>query len=132
MLIKIWRKPNATCTPGLCTVDGEPFGVSLERPWMENRRRVSCIPDGTYALGIRMSPKFRRSMLAVLDVPGRAGILIHGANHWSDLEGCIAIAERKVDEETIRGDLSMVLRGLVQKAIHTGEVVEIQTVGVTA
>lgn len=129
MLIGIWRKPNELCTPGLCTVDGEPFGVTLERPWFHNKRQVSCIPEGTYTLDIRQSPKFGRPMLILDKVPGRSGILIHGANHWTELQGCIAVAEHKVDEERIQGDLSKVLKDLVRAAMNRGEKVEIQTIG---
>jgi hypothetical protein len=126
--IAVWRKPNATCTPGLMTVDGEPFGVTLERPWMDNKRQVSCIPAATYPIAIRHSPKFNRPMIIIDKVPGRSGILIHGANHWSELKGCVAVAETRVDDERIQGDLSKELKLRVQAAFNRGETVTIQMV----
>lgn len=74
---------------------------SLELPWRNNRRRVSCIPPGRY----RCAPISHRRLgrvVSVLDVPGRSGILMHSANlagdeelGWqSQLEGCIAPFER--------------------------------------
>jgi hypothetical protein len=128
MKIAIWRQPNEWCNPGVCTVDGENFGVSLERPWFHNQRIVSCVPAATYPLVIRHSPKFNRPMLTLDSVPGRSGILIHGANHWEDLKGCIAIAERRVDEERVQGDLSRVLMELVRVAFQRKEPVTIQTI----
>jgi len=128
MLIGIWREKKEFCRPGIATVDGDYFGVSLERPWHNNQRIVSCIPAGKYKIEVRHSPKFGRPMMTLDSVPGRSGILIHGANHWEELKGCIAIAERRVDDERIQGDLSKVLLELVRAAQRRGEAVEIQLV----
>lgn len=70
---------------------------SLELPWRDNRRQVSCIPTGRYRCEMRSSPKFGR-VYCLLNVPGRSNILIHSANlagdvrlRWdAQLQGCIA------------------------------------------
>ena len=63
---------------------------SIELPWKNNHTRVSCIPEGTYELVKRWSPKFNRH-LQVLNVPKRKFILIHPANDAKhELKGCIA------------------------------------------
>lgn len=70
---------------------------SLELPWRNNTRQLSCIPTGRYRCAPVSSSKFGR-VYAVLDVPGRSGILIHSANlagdvrlRWdTQLHGCIA------------------------------------------
>jgi hypothetical protein len=58
---------------------------TLELPWLDNQRNISCIPAGQYP--IRVEGK----RIRVLDVPGRDGILIHVANKPSELRGCIAV-----------------------------------------
>jgi hypothetical protein len=70
---------------------------TLELPWRENRRQVSCIPPGTYRCSMVRSPKFGR-VYHVASVPGRSAVLIHSANlagdadkgYTTQLQGCIA------------------------------------------
>jgi hypothetical protein len=128
MKLAVWRKPNQLCNPGLMTIDGAYFGQTIERPWADNKRGISCIPAGIYPVAIRHSPKFNRPMLIIDNVRGRSGILIHGANHWSELKGCVAVAETRVDDERIQGDLSKELKLRVQAAFNRGEKVTIQMV----
>lgn len=63
---------------------------TLELPWKENQRRISCIPVGTYKIKKHISPKFGKCFW-VLDVPNRSEILIHPANYTRQLLGCIAV-----------------------------------------
>jgi len=72
--------------------NGMPVFASmvLERGDLDNRRNVSNIPAGIYPLRLTYSPKFRRKMWLVDDVPNRSGIRIHPANYWNQLNGCIA------------------------------------------
>jgi len=63
---------------------------TIELPWLQNQRNVSCIPEGRYELKLRSTAK-RGQHLLVLTVKGRDGILIHPANDASkELRGCIA------------------------------------------
>ncbi len=73
---------------------------SLELPWKDNERRVSCIPVGTYKLKKHNSGKFGRTFW-VQDVPNRSEILIHPANYTRELLGCIAVG---MDHKDIDGD----------------------------
>ena len=66
--------------------------VTLELPWKNNQRKVSCIPPGTYRGVKRTSPKYGLHV-HILDVPGRDLILMHNANFVTQLEGCIAVGE---------------------------------------
>lgn len=63
--------------------------VTMELPWLNNERRKSCIPEGTYKCTPRTSPKFGNHFL-INKVSGRDAILIHAGNFRSDLLGCIA------------------------------------------
>lgn len=64
---------------------------TLERPWLNNQRNVSCIPKGEYKMKYTFSPKFMKFTYELLKVPNRSGIRIHSANYWFDLNGCIAL-----------------------------------------
>jgi hypothetical protein len=61
----------------------------MERPWLHNKKNISCIPAGTYIIKPVQSPKFGDTY-QVCDVDGRTHILIHKANRPSELQGCIA------------------------------------------
>ena len=63
---------------------------SIELPWRENQRNISCIPEGTYELVPRFSKKFNNHLL-LKNVHGRSLILVHPANiALKELQGCIA------------------------------------------
>lgn len=72
--------------------DDLPFCVTLERPWRDNRRNVSCIPSGTYVCKRIISPKFGETF-EVTDVVDRSHILFHKGNLAEDTHGCIIVGE---------------------------------------
>ncbi len=61
---------------------------TMELPWRKNERRISCIPEGDYTVIKHNAPKFGPCFW-LQDVPDRSEILIHSANFWRDLLGCI-------------------------------------------
>ena len=66
------------------------MGFVIELPWLENRRNISCIPEGVYELKARYSEKFKHH-LQLENVPRRSLILIHPANDaQKELSGCMA------------------------------------------
>ena len=80
--------PNGT--NGTLFVNDEEICHTIELPWLNNQRRVSCIPEGSYRLRKRYNEKFKWH-LALEAVKGRSGILIHPANDAKkELLGCIA------------------------------------------
>jgi hypothetical protein len=71
-------------------LNGTIVCYTIELPWLENQKRISCIPEGEYILQKRFSPKFKWH-LHLMNVPGRDLILIHPANDAKkELLGCIA------------------------------------------
>lgn len=84
-------------------LDGDlPFAVTLERPWLNNKRQVSCIPTGAYDIvpcsmspdyGFKPSAKFGDTY-QVLAVPDRSLILFHAGNKMKDSNGCILVGEQ--------------------------------------
>lgn len=75
---------------------------TLELPWRDNQRSISCIPPGEYNVEIRMSPKYG-PIYWVKDVPNRSFILIHWGNwagdeskgYKSNVNGCILLGARR-------------------------------------
>lgn len=63
---------------------------SLELPWLDNQKYISCIPKGVYKARIHVSPKFGKC-LWIQDVQGRSEILIHKGNFYDDILGCVLI-----------------------------------------
>jgi len=77
-------------TNGDLFVDGVFCSHTIELPWKDNHRGISCIPEGRYPVRKRFSLK-RQWHLEVSQVPGRSLILIHAANDaLHELQGCIA------------------------------------------
>jgi hypothetical protein len=65
--------------------DGGSFSglVTLELPWKDNARSVSCIPRGSYKCSPVVSPRFG-DCYQVDEVPGRSHILFHHGNFAGD------------------------------------------------
>ena len=61
----------------------------------------TCIPFGTYDVIVTMSPKFKRELPKLLNVPSFDGVLIHRGNTKDDTAGCILIGENKVKGKVI-------------------------------
>jgi hypothetical protein len=77
-------------TNGRLFYNGRLLVYTIELMWKNNRAGVSCIPEGQYELKKRFSLKFGWHLL-LMNVPGRALILIHPANDaMQELKGCIA------------------------------------------
>lgn len=64
--------------------------VTLELPWKDNQRRISCIPEGEYKAVATFRSSNGQYALWLTDVPGRSEIMMHTANWTSEILGCIA------------------------------------------
>ena len=75
--------------PFNCTQD-QFLCHTIELPWRNNKRNISCIPEGEYQVETRFSKRFQHHLI-LKNVAGRSLILFHPANNaLKDLEGCIA------------------------------------------
>jgi hypothetical protein len=63
---------------------------TVERPWLDNKARQSCIPEGHYPLKLGMYNRGGYPAYEVMDVPDRSLIKIHVGNTMDDIVGCIA------------------------------------------
>jgi len=70
-----------------------PFAVTFELPWHDNKRRISCIPEGNYECARIQSPNFG-NVFKILNVENRFNILFHKGNKAEDTAGCILIGEQ--------------------------------------
>jgi len=83
-------------------IGGEFKCYTIEQPWRDNRRFVSCIPAGEYDITPYKSPKYGDVVALVNPDLGvvayeeqgaetdRFACLIHAANWSHQLQGCIA------------------------------------------
>jgi len=80
---------------------------TLELPWKNNERQVSCImpapgAERTYkARKTKKSPSFNYEHLDILDTPGRSYVKLHSGNFNKQILGCCLVGKALVD---INGD----------------------------
>jgi len=81
-------------TLGELFLNGERMCDTLENPWQDNQRNISCIPEGVYDVRLRLpreSATRDYMHLLVKDVPNRDYILLHIGNTAKDTSGCILV-----------------------------------------
>lgn len=91
---------GADYTIGRLTVDGMRFCDTLEDPVRDlaKEKKIAgntAIPAGTYEIVVNVSPKFKRLLPRLLNVPHFDGVLIHRGNTAADTAGCILVGENK-------------------------------------
>jgi len=128
MIVKIKRlKDNGVQTIGELSIFEDGVKIfsckTLELPWKDNQRSISCIPEGKYPLVHRQSKKYG-DHLHIRKVPGRYYILMHSANYFHQLKGCIAVGrefmhiddDKQIDinasRDTLRDIVYMLERGV--------------------
>ena len=97
-----------TYTIGKLSVDGVPLCDTLEDVVRdlnhdgdlndEGEGKVygqTAIPYGRYKVIVSYSPKFKRRLPLLVDVPHFKGIRIHGGVHSGHTDGCILLGENK-------------------------------------
>ena len=81
-------------TVGELFLNGERICDTLENPWVDNQRNISCIPEGVYPVRLRL-PRESATRdylhLLVQEVPNRDFILVHRGNFPSQTQGCILV-----------------------------------------
>ena len=60
------------------------------------------IPCGTYPVRVTWSPKFKRMLPIVLNVPGRSGIRVHRGTKPEHSRGCILVSAANEQELTAK------------------------------
>tara|TARA_R110000782_G_scaffold101334_2_gene187995 strand:+ start:1201 stop:1614 length:414 start_codon:yes stop_codon:yes gene_type:complete len=75
---------------------------TLEKPFLNNAKRISCIPVGRYVISKRVSQKYGTHFL-VENTPNRSLILIHVGNFVNDTLGCILVgsSHKYINSDTL-------------------------------
>lgn len=127
MILALVRETVAPATLGRLFIDGVPECDTLELPWKDNLKEVSCLAPGRYPVIFGYSQRFRREMLRLMDTAHRVGILIHAANHVSELRGCIALGKRLGPDSLMESKPAVeALEAKVRAALGRGEAVRIE------
>lgn len=90
---------------GRCYIAGQEL-FTVERPWLNNERSISCIPEGRYTCSPRFYNKGGYDAIEITQVPGRTNVLLHKGNTMHDLAGCIAITAKLGCVEGIWGGVN--------------------------
>ena len=102
-------------------LNGERFCDTLELPFRDNQRSVSCIPTGEYKVRLRL-PRESATRdyihLLVQDVPSRDYILFHRGNSAKDTRGCILVGQGSQQDVVHNSTLAMDL--LLKEIINLG------------
>jgi hypothetical protein len=61
------------------------------RPEGEKVYGKTAIPEGTYEVKLTYSPRFKKILPEILNVPNFSGIRIHKGNQSSKTEGCVLV-----------------------------------------
>jgi Family of unknown function (DUF5675) len=64
---------------------------TLEPIWLDNKKNISCIPEGEF--NVMKYPSQRFGSTYLVSVPDRSGILFHAGNTKEDTQGCILVGD---------------------------------------
>lgn len=82
------------------TLEDKDRNLTQDMPLSEIKKikvkHETAIPTGTYKVIVNYSPKFKRMLPRILNVPGFDGILIHRGNSDKDTSGCILIGNNNI------------------------------------
>ena len=108
-------------TIGKLFINGESFCDTLENPYINNERNISCIPEGQYEVRLRL-PRESATRdylhLLVQDVPNRSYILVHIGNKPSHTKGCILVGNGRKQDIVENSRLAMDL--LIKEILNLG------------
>jgi len=119
LLIRNTFSNNSTI--GELFINGERICDTLENPFINNERNISCIPEGEYKVRLRLpreSATREYLHLLVKDVPNRDWILFHRGNTSKDTSGCILVGLSTKQDVVYNSTLAMDL--LIKEILNLG------------
>jgi len=122
---------GSSATIGELYVDGEHIADTLEdrvRPEGEKVYGKTAIPEGTYEMVLSYSPRFKKILPEILNVPNFTGIRIHCGNSSADSSGCILVGTWDGEKEDWVSDSKIAfnkLMSLLEEATNNKEKVTI-------
>lgn len=114
-------------TIGCLSVDGTRFCDTLEDRVRDLKHEpkvpgATAIPPGRYEVIVNYSPRFRRDLPRLLNVPCFEGILIHRGNTAADTSGCILVGENREPGKVLNSTTyELRLTALIREATEQGE-----------
>jgi hypothetical protein len=136
MKLKLIRKSyTARTTTGELFIDDNFFCYTLEDTVRAAKIKVkaeTAIPAATYKVNVTFSSRFNREMPMIFTESNGyelksngiifKGIRLHGGNTHTNTEGCILVAHKKINNDTIQGtaekDLTDKLKGVKNLTIE--------------
>ncbi len=131
-LERLYLKPDYTI--GKLYIDGKYFCDTLEDQVrnLANEKKIpkqTAIPVGVYEVIVNISPRFRRKLPRLLDVPGFDGILIHRGNTAEDTAGCILAGENRKRGKVVNSTrYEQQLTRILERAQEKGEKITIEII----
>lgn len=101
MLLELKRiAKQKTYTIGRLFVDGVYLCDTLEDrciDWTKQKKvkHQTAIPEGEYVVKLTLSPRFKRLLPELMDVPNYENIRIHSGNSEVDTSGCPLLGENR-------------------------------------
>ena len=114
-------------TIGRLYIDGERFCDTLEDKVRdlskeEKVKGQTAIPTGRYRVYLTYSPRFKRILPLLVDVPHFTGVRIHRGNTAKDTEGCILVGfNREIGKVLDSAATEQRLMAVLQNAVNKGE-----------
>ena len=108
-------------TIGKLFINGEFFCDTLENPYINNERNISCIPAGEYKVRLRLARESATRdylHLLVQEVPSRSYILFHRGNTAKDTRGCILVGQNREQDRVNNSRLAIDL--IVKEILNLG------------
>lgn len=97
-------------TIGKLYIDGHYLCDTLEdtvRPAGTKIAGKTAIPAGTYKVKKTMSPRFKKILPEILNVPGFSGVRIHSGNTAADTDGCLLLGLNKTKGAVLESQTTM-------------------------
>lgn len=122
---------GSSATIGELLVNDKHLCDTLEdrvRPEGEKVYGKTAIPEGTYEVKLTHSPRFKKILPEILNVPNFSGIRIHTGNSSKDTEGCIIVGTWDGEKEDWVGNSRIAfdeLMALLEEATNNKEKVTI-------
>ena len=102
VLLERFHKSDVVTLGTLSVIDDNNLSIfsckSLELPWCQNKRGISCIPSGRYVCVKRYTAKYGHHFW-LQNVPDRDVILLHVGNSVADSHGCILVGNYIANEQ---------------------------------
>lgn len=122
---------GSSATIGELLINDKHLCDTLEdrvRPEGEKVYGKTAIPEGKYEIELTHSPRFKKILPEILNVPNFSGIRIHTGNSSKDTEGCIIVGTWDGEKEDWVGSSKIAfdkLMSLLEEATNNKEKVTI-------